>query len=131
MADFKQAVEWIRDGKKVKRKEWRELLLVLDTGRIVFCSNEGIEYSNDRSNLFFQDYIASDWEIYDEKTPTQSENCKGALWFTTMGRIVLDDHPSESFCEPYDVKIMTKEELTKGIGMGEFNGRITKMFKEH
>jgi len=52
------------------------------------------------------------------------ENMKGGLWKTTMGRIVLDNHNGEAFSEPGDKKLMTKEELTKGIHFKEFLIRL-------
>ncbi len=55
------------------------------------------------------------------------ENCKGALWFTSMGRIVIDDHSNETFCEPYDIKLMTKEELTNGVNGKIFFDRLWDM----
>jgi hypothetical protein len=51
---------------------------------------------------------------------------KGGLWRTAMGRITLDDHHSEVFVEPYDRKLMTAEELTRGIKLEEFLKRLTK-----
>lgn len=53
-----------------------------------------------------------------------TENCKGGLWFTSMGRIVLDDHGYETFSEPGDKKLFTAEELSKGMKLKEFQGRI-------
>ena len=53
-----------------------------------------------------------------------SENMKGGLWRTVMGRIVLDNHNGETFTEPYDRKIMTKEELAKGISLNKFLKRL-------
>ena len=52
------------------------------------------------------------------------ECCKEGLWLTAMGRIVLDNHNNETFCEPYDKKLMTKEELEKGIKFIEFEKRM-------
>lgn len=53
-----------------------------------------------------------------------SESMKGGLWLTSMGRIVLDDHNNEVYCEPGDRKIMTKEELTNGIKISNFIQRL-------
>ncbi len=55
-----------------------------------------------------------------------SEHMKGGLWKTTMGRIVLDNHPGETFSEPHDTKLMTKEELKNGIAVKEFMSRMWK-----
>ncbi len=51
-------------------------------------------------------------------------NMKGGLWKTTMGRIVLDNHPGENFCKPYDKKLMTKKELKNGIPLKKFIERL-------
>ena len=53
-----------------------------------------------------------------------SECCKMGLWKTFGGRIVLDNHNYETFAEPYDKKLMTLEELTKGILLDEFLKRL-------
>lgn len=55
------------------------------------------------------------------------ENMKGNLWLTAMGRVTLDNHSGEAFSEPSDMKIMTAEELTKGISFKEFNKRLIKL----
>ncbi|KKM90578.1 hypothetical protein LCGC14_1237110 [marine sediment metagenome] len=60
-----------------------------------------------------------------EDTESETECMDGGLWFTTMGRIVLDDHNNETFVKGYDKKLMTKEELTNGIFLDEFMKRIT------
>lgn len=41
-----------------------------------------------------------------------------------MGRVILDNHNNETYCEPYDKKLMTKEELTNGIKFEEFIQRL-------
>lgn len=52
------------------------------------------------------------------------ETCKMGLWKTSGGRIVLDDHNCECFSEPYDKKLVTKEELTQGISVKRFVERL-------
>jgi len=59
-----------------------------------------------------------------KKSKMKPEINQGGLWKTAMGRIVLDNHNCESFCEPQDKKLMTKEELTNGIKFEEFMKRI-------
>jgi hypothetical protein len=51
-------------------------------------------------------------------------NMTGNLWLTSGNRIVLDDHSSESYCEPYDKIILTKAELSSGVKLSEFLKRI-------
>lgn len=53
-----------------------------------------------------------------------TESMKGGLWLTAMGRIVLDDHGYEAFAEPGDIKLFTAEQISKGVGVKEFNGRL-------
>ena len=62
-----------------------------------------------------------------EWTAKLTENMKGGLWLTTMGRIVLDDHNNEMFSEPGDTKLMTAEELTMGISLKEFDERLLRL----
>jgi len=61
-----------------------------------------------------------------EKEKIINENMGGGLWLTAMGRIVLDDYACEVFMEPYDKKLMTKEELTRGIKLLEFSDRLQR-----
>lgn len=56
-----------------------------------------------------------------------AETCKGSLWFTSMGYIVLDDHNSEMFSEPFDKRLMTKEELSNGISVDKFKKRLKNL----
>lgn len=60
----------------------------------------------------------------------KSENLQGGLWITAMGRVVLDNHNSETFYKDMDKKIMNKEELTKGIKFKEFMLRIVDKEEE-
>ena len=53
-----------------------------------------------------------------------AENMQGGLWLTAMGRIVLDDHGYEAFSEPGDIKLFTAEQISKGIGIHEFNDKL-------
>ena len=61
-----------------------------------------------------------------KRTAKPIENMKGGLWLTTMGRITLDNYGGEAFSEPYDKKIMTAEELTRGISFKKFIKRLNK-----
>ncbi len=64
-------------------------------------------------------------ELMKSLNQSKTESMEGGLWFTTMGRIVLDDHNNEVFAKGYDKKLMTKEELTKGVFLDDFMKRIT------
>ena len=118
MADIKQAVQWMKEGKKVKHSDWSDgsfVCYLLMSSSFKNSSGRDFEFS-------LRDFERTDWIIHEEKNST--ECCKGGLWFTTMRRIVLDDHNCETFAEPHDKKLMTKEELTKGISIKEFNDRL-------
>ncbi len=56
-----------------------------------------------------------------------SESMKGCLWLTSGGRIVLDNHNNETYTEPYDTKLMTVEDLGKGVSAKYL---IMKLFKK-
>ncbi len=58
------------------------------------------------------------------------ENQQGGLWLTTMGRIVIDDHGYEAFSEPGDKKLFTAEQISKGVGIKEFQGRLFDCLQE-
>ena len=53
-----------------------------------------------------------------------NEQLKGGLWFTSNGRIVLDNHNNEMFCTPGDIKLCTAEELKKGISIKTFKKKL-------
>ncbi len=57
-------------------------------------------------------------------------NMSGKLYLTVGKRVVLDNHGNESFSEPYDKVLMTKEELTNGIKVEEFLKRLVLQEKE-
>ena len=116
--EFKEMIEQIMQGKKVKRHSWCDgSYLHLRKNEIVNNFDVEVRFSNINS------LTADDWEVYEE---SKTENCQGALWLTTMGRIVLDNHGCETFFEPYDKKVMTNEELRNGIKVEEFIRRIVK-----
>lgn len=58
------------------------------------------------------------------------ENCQGALWLTGMGRIVLDDHGYETFSEPGDKKLFTAKEISRGVGIKEFQNKLIDALRE-
>ena len=67
MGDFKQAIEWLKEGKKVRRSDWGNKIL---HGEL---KHNFIHFSDDTGNLnslFLNDVLnleATDWEIYEEK----------------------------------------------------------------
>jgi len=69
------------------------------------------------------DYCEEDGDILITEE-SKIEHMQGGLWLTAMGRIVLDDHGYESFCEPGDKKLFTAEQISKGVGLNQFQGRL-------
>lgn len=53
----------------------------------------------------------------------------GNLYLTPLNRVVIDNHPGESFAEPYDIVLATYEELTKGIKIDKIMKRIMEAKK--
>ncbi len=72
MTNFEQAVKWMREGKKVKRKVWKE--------KLYFETNNKFKIDDDITKIIMDSYgeqvdyftiamfIAKDWEIYEETT---------------------------------------------------------------
>lgn len=65
MADFQQAIKWLKEGKKVRRKSFG------DIERYCYISMANIEKIADSHysifDLNFEDFLANDWEIYCEE----------------------------------------------------------------
>lgn len=68
MADFNQAIQWLKEGKKVRRKYWGNKELrgyMVDRNHIYFQDKQGAvsaEFLNVIDNL-----EATDWEVYCEE----------------------------------------------------------------
>ena len=61
MATFKQAIKWLKEGKKVRRKEWFEFHMVIgDEEEIVWDNKNPV-------NFYIGDFEAKDWIIYRER----------------------------------------------------------------
>ena len=63
MSDFKQAIEWLKEGKKVRRDKFYYWILK-NNGFVCFDLSD-IEYSE--VGLTLEDIEATDWEIYCEE----------------------------------------------------------------
>jgi len=63
MADFKQAIEWLKEGKRVRRKGFCESFAnwILIDGKIVYDS------FNTPITLLLKDFEEEDWEINESK----------------------------------------------------------------
>ena len=80
MADFLQAVEWLREGKKVRRNQesWLEHFDYCQDG-VEGCLGGIVEYYKNNKHIrektgefWMNDFEATDWEIY--KTSTHKSN---------------------------------------------------------
>ena len=77
MASFAQAVNWMLEGKSVRRKDYKNWHpYITDISSRLFIKNNRIHYNDNSMKMechadstIKQDSInALDWEIYDEKT---------------------------------------------------------------
>lgn len=91
MSDFKQAVEWMKEGKKVRRPSFKGgAYHYLSKGiqpKVMLCSvDEEIEDEPVTQCLMFIE--ATDWEIYE---PEDNWNIKNALNIGTPGENILKE----------------------------------------
>jgi len=112
MADFKQAVEWMKEGRKVKRCD--NFYLILGNNEIIIHKIKGKNMdSNPKLDLI--DIDSTNWEIYEEpiEVLTASE---------IQQRSLRDLQPSVRFIMESYLEII-KEKLKKGIKerIKEFN----------
>jgi len=63
MADFKQAIKWLREGKKVRRGGWYKELVAVNAD----CIRLTFEDRKSNLGLGCADCEATDWEIYEEE----------------------------------------------------------------
>jgi len=61
MADFKQAVMWMEEGKKVFRENWRDKTFHIFEKRTYYLSSNKKDFTFHR-----EDFEGTDWEIYDK-----------------------------------------------------------------
>lgn len=68
MSDFKQAIKWLKEGKKVRRKDREIILFIYKVDKYVDCIRYAT-YNGEINdiNLNISDFEATDWEIYEEK----------------------------------------------------------------
>ncbi len=86
MSTFRQAVEWLKEGKKVRRKFFAEdRYLFLSTGSVVEIDNMG--------NYPFKihDLEADDWEIYKEEKETGFKTLKEFEGLDGIGEPLKDE----------------------------------------
>lgn len=58
MANFIQAIQWMKEGEKVKRNFWIKDFYFIHNG-IINKNN----MKNAGSSFFIEDYLADDWEV--------------------------------------------------------------------
>ena len=80
MADFKQAIEWLREGKKVRRKctsnPFYKIFLSKELGSKDFVYMEHMKELKPKPHNFqLEEFEATDWEIYLEKRICSVEGC--------------------------------------------------------
>lgn len=129
MADIMKAVEWMKEGKKVKHSDWGDGSFVcFDSDCYEFKSSMGVDY-----DFGIQEFERKDWEIYKEEDTHRfdTECMKGGLWLSAMGRIVLDNHNCETFAKPHDKKLLTAEELESGIKLKDFQCRLLDALRDN
>ena len=107
MSDFKQAIEWMKEGKRVRRKAWTKNLHVYYT-RMFF------EFSNGDPDSTFGmmvNFEATDWEIY----------CKEHEWIQTgkIPRSNFDKLDINIICENCGIE-KPKESLSDKKHWGDY-----------
>ena len=66
MADFKQAIKWMKEGRKVKSERYFEGDYFYIKNDIIMFSSEGID-EDEKQGFELDDFEATDWEIYCEE----------------------------------------------------------------
>ena len=86
MSDFQQAIEWMKEGKKVRRVKWKfgyELHLYDDGYRIsekVLPNMKDKEFFEVKCGSFkIEDFEATDWEVYEEEIKLEKRSFSEAI----------------------------------------------------
>ena len=119
MADFQQAIKWLKEGKKVRRKDWGNKTLYAEGDRFVNFTDQ----TGDCSGYFFHEIRnieANDWEIYEERY-YECPNCKKKLDKSFMGKQCGCGHWTyHHTCFKEGKKEIKKESLSDNIERIEF-----------
>ena len=102
---FKWAVEQMRQGKKVRRKDWLVKTFSCFSGETnLLYYGDDINYY---ANLTLQDFEATDWKIFEENTFGDFKVDKtGAIDSICNDSCVSFSQKLDDFLEPEIVKIM-------------------------
>ena len=64
MADVKQAAKWMQEGKKLRRPEWYEGIIMFRQNWAVVCLQQETEFEREKVLPILIDHLlADDWEI--------------------------------------------------------------------
>ena len=84
MADFMQAIKWMKKGEEVRRPHWDKDLHWKEKLNVINNCLEG-----DNPCLDFTNYEATDWEIYEEKKTLSDKIITQPTDFTSIEPICL------------------------------------------
>ncbi len=62
MADIKQAAKWMKEGKRVKRADWRAEFGTISTQGLIYWLNDD---SKPKGYFSTTDLLADDWQLAD------------------------------------------------------------------
>ena len=71
MADFKQSIKWMKEGKKVRSKRWNPSSYIHTEENLIKHSLTG----NEGYKCFINDIETTDWEIYGEDRTNLCVKC--------------------------------------------------------
>ncbi len=95
MADFKQAIQWLKEGRKVRRPNWAQDFRLNIPYKFGICAerNPAIVPEPFSYDFKIEDFEATDWEIYEEKQICMKENCnKEAMYPLCLGVYFCKEH---------------------------------------
>ncbi len=130
LGNFQQAIQWMKEGKKVRRKDWgnKKLRGRLDNDFIFFDDESG------KCDSHFLNVVSSieanDWEIYEEEKLTFEDIEEGRNEFLKLrldapNRIKINKKTAEEIIVPNSLFGM-KVEIDEGIKDGDFELRFEK-----
>ena len=107
MANFKQAIKWLKDGKKVRRPNWKK------DSHWIFGRDQTILFHGiTNAHIHLNQIEADDWEIY--KGPKDWTCSKCGKTYKTYA-VILDDNPLSISCELEVREQYYNQKLKKGL----------------